>query len=373
MTPLLIDEVRPFQLHSTCQVVSGAQRSLIVDIYKGESHLIPNILANILRNSAGKTIAEIMKEYANSTEDKEILAEYIAFLYENDIILFSNKLECYTNLSLHFDTPDIITNAIVDVRNFSTYRLGNIFLKFQILNIRYIQVRFLEQVTVKNIQAILSLLSSRVEALEIILPYNEKELEELLYLFSSDVRLQAVVLYGGNSDEIMKISNNSRKVIVTTNQINSVAHCGNISKHYFSVSRDTFTESQQHNTCLNRKISIDADGYIKNCPSMAHHFGHISDTRLEDVVQNPEFTKYWYIHKDQISVCRDCEFRHICTDCRAYIEDPTDLHSKPLKCGYNPYTCEWEEWSTNPLKQKAIEAYGLQEVALSSRTDNKTK
>ncbi|NIG32274.1 grasp-with-spasm system SPASM domain peptide maturase, partial [Enterobacter sp. Ap-916] len=33
--------------------------------------------------------------------------------------------------------------------------------------------------------------------------------------------------------------------------------------------------------------------------------------------------------------------------------------SKPLKCGYNPYTGEWEEWSINPLKQKAIKYYGM--------------
>jgi hypothetical protein len=34
----------------------------------------------------------------------------------------------------------------------------------------------------------------------------------------------------------------------------------------------------------------------------------------------------------------------------------------PLKCGYNPYTCEWEEWSTNPLKQKAIGYYGMRSI-----------
>jgi hypothetical protein len=36
--------------------------------------------------------------------------------------------------------------------------------------------------------------------------------------------------------------------------------------------------------------------------------------------------------------------------------------SKPLKCGYNPYTNEWAEWSTNPLKEKAIAYYGMQDL-----------
>ncbi|WP_161094292.1 hypothetical protein [Elizabethkingia anophelis] len=33
--------------------------------------------------------------------------------------------------------------------------------------------------------------------------------------------------------------------------------------------------------------------------------------------------------------------------------------SKPLKCGYNPYTGEWEDWNKNILKQKAIKYYGM--------------
>ena len=36
--------------------------------------------------------------------------------------------------------------------------------------------------------------------------------------------------------------------------------------------------------------------------------------------------------------------------------------SKPLKCGYNPYTGEWEEWSQNPIKQKIIKYYGIDET-----------
>jgi len=95
---------------------------------------------------------------------------------------------------------------------------------------------------------------------------------------------------------------------------------------------------------------------------MAQSFGNIKDTTLQEALDHPEFKKYWNVTKDQVAVCKDCEFRYICTDCRAYIENPEDMYSKPLKCGYNPYTCEWEEWSTNPLKQKAIDYYGMREI-----------
>lgn len=53
------------------------------------------------------------------------------------------------------------------------------------------------------------------------------------------------------------------------------------------------------------------------------------------------------------------KYRYICTDCRAYIENPDDIYSKPLKCGYNPHTCQWEDWSSYPLKEMAIKHYQL--------------
>ena len=95
---------------------------------------------------------------------------------------------------------------------------------------------------------------------------------------------------------------------------------------------------------------------------MSQSFGNIKDTTLEEALNHPDFKKYWNIKKDDITKCKDCEFRYICTDCRAYIEDPDDIYSAPLKCGYDPYTGEWEEWSTNPLKQKAIKFYGMEDL-----------
>jgi SPASM domain peptide maturase of grasp-with-spasm system len=131
-------------------------------------------------------------------------------------------------------------------------------------------------------------------------------------------------------------------------------YCGAISQYNFSSTLETFTESQKHNTCLNRKISIDVNGKIKNCPSMTKSYGNIKDTTLAEALEKPGFKDMWYIHKDQIEVCKDCEFRHICTDCRAFIKDPNNIYSKPAKCSYDPYTATWgkENPTNNPLHGK---------------------
>lgn len=96
------------------------------------------------------------------------------------------------------------------------------------------------------------------------------------------------------------------------------------------------------NGCLNRKISIDAQGNIKNCPSFSGEFGNITSMRLADVVKQAEFRRVWSIYKDNISVCKDCELRYACTDCRAYTVGDDPL-GKPSRCGYDPYTGVWDE------------------------------
>jgi len=138
---------------------------------------------------------------------------------------------------------------------------------------------------------------------------------------------------------------------IETRNILSNESCGYISPAVFNTNIFIYMESQNNNICLNKKIAIDREGYIKNCPSMKHSFGNISNTSLKEIIVQTEFNKYWHIAKYQIKVCKDCEFRFICHDCRAYLTDPDDLYSKPLKCGYDPYTNQWNNLNTKKYEE----------------------
>jgi SPASM domain peptide maturase of grasp-with-spasm system len=138
--------------------------------------------------------------------------------------------------------------------------------------------------------------------------------------------------------------------------------CGAIKPEFFTINLNTYTEALNHNSCLNRKISIDSRGYIKNCPSMEESFGHISVKNFKEVLFEKSFKKLWNITKDVIEDCKDCEFRYICTDCRAYLESPQNVYSKPLKCGYDPYTGIWSDWISNPIKEKAQSFYKFENI-----------
>lgn len=138
--------------------------------------------------------------------------------------------------------------------------------------------------------------------------------------------------------------------------IKDETNCGNICPQYFNTNIDLFTESMQFNTCLNRKVSVDRMGLIKNCPSMTKDFGHISINALSEAIHKDSFRTHWKIKKDDITVCKDCEFRHMCTDCRTYLFEPENILSKPLKCGYDPYTASWtqQEKESFALKRRHL-------------------
>jgi SPASM domain peptide maturase of grasp-with-spasm system len=356
-----------FRLFSCCILVKGSTRSIICDVQRGSYHFIPNDLYEILENERITPIDLIYKKYG--TENSIAIDEYFQLLLDEEYIFYCNEeeLEMFPSMNLKWDFPAVITNAILDFcdEQDSKYPIFEDIVKsLTDMGCVALQLRFFDYVNWNSIKGVLlQNTDSSIESIEVIAKYDETiTYEELLEVKKSNQRVSSFLLHSAPFFKTFEIPFKNTFFSTTTESITNSSHCGFINAEYFSTNIVLFTEAQKHNTCLNRKISIDTEGYIRNCPSMKEHYGNIKDTTLHQALEHPDFKKYWFINKDQIAVCKDCEFRYICTDCRAYIENPEDMYSKPLKCGYNPYTCEWEEWSTNPLKQKAIAHYGMKEI-----------
>ena len=258
--------------------------------------------------------------------------------------IFENKKYIHLdNCQLIFETPSIISNAFIDA--------GKVKLKnFNILINRF-EALLCEAITVvisnvdKNTNLYIKILAeSSILYIDVFFNcYISNEIIENFKRFTHD---RKTLRFFTNRADI--IIDNNKEISKFEQLINrkvnyfSAEYCGCVDKSLLIFNWMHFCESQHSNTCLNRKLCIDKDGYIKNCPSMKHHYGNISNTNIENVVNLPEFQKWWHIKKDDIDVCKDCEFRHMCTDCRAFIKDPENIYSQPAKCTYNPYICKWE-------------------------------
>ncbi|MCU0448008.1 MAG: grasp-with-spasm system SPASM domain peptide maturase [Microscillaceae bacterium] len=334
-----------FRLFANCLSVKGARRSIICDIQRQNFEFIPNGLYDILIENRGKSLSEIKAEYNN--EYDEVIDEYFNFLIDKDFAFWCEKdeLDLFPDLDLYWDEPAQITNAIIDLNEWSKLDWANIIQQLEGLGCKHLQVRAFAVYQPAFYESIFQLLENkRIISLEIITPYLlDIEEDSWLALAQKYPRLHNLILHSAPEDKFaVEDPSGMGNVLYVSQVIDSSVHCGIISPSYFSINIKTFTEAQQHNSCLNRKISIDVGGEIKNCPSMTKSYGNIQDTTLAQVLENQDFKKVWTIHKNQIEVCKDCEFRYICTDCRAYISEPENQYSKPAKCNYNPYTATWE-------------------------------
>lgn len=361
-------ETTNFIVFSDCIPVKGFSRSVICDTMNNKYLFIPNGLYDILEKYNGKTIKSIKEDFNHQYD--EIIDEYFNFLIDNRFIFFNSNPSLFPKINLQWASSSKITNTIIDIGNIH-HNYINLFYQLETLKCSYVQIRYFHEIgfnSINNVVEHLNSNKSRVNSIDFIIPYCDNFIhEDFNFLIEQNSRIHSIIIYNSPFDKRHKpLNKNMGYLVFVKRNILNEKHCGIINEEYFYSNIKLHSESQYHNTCLNRKISIDKNGNIKNCPSMPQSFGNIKDTTLEEALKHPDFKKYWNVNKDMIAVCKDCEFRHICTDCRAYTErthfdGEIDL-SKPLKCGYNPYTNEWAEWSTNPLKEKAIEYYGMQDL-----------
>ena len=353
-----------FKLIQNCIPVRGINQSLICDLHRKTYHTIPNDLYTILTNHEGKTIQEIKDSYNH--EYDTIIDEYFEFLLEKEYIFYTNTPDLFPEMNMQFHYPFEISNAIIDRNNQSKYDFYNAIDQLALLKCKFLEIRFFDTVSISEIEKLFTYLNnskSIIVSVGILLPFSISFEEHQNKLLTKFARLSYLILHGAEQGKVISSApDNKGHIIHTKDKITSEKCCGVINTSYFASNIRSFTESLQHNSCLNKKIAIDANGNIKNCPSMAQSFGNIKDTTLEEALYHKDFKKYWNISKDQITICKACEFRYICTDCRAYLTNPKDDYSKPLKCGYDPYTNVWEEWSTHPLKQKAIDFYKMRSI-----------
>ncbi|MEQ5791346.1 grasp-with-spasm system SPASM domain peptide maturase [Muricauda sp. NFXS6] len=346
-------------LYQNCLIVKGAQNNIICDLQLERYINIPDNYVEILELLSKKKLNELKEDYDKKSWENILL--FLYYLESKNYLFFSSTLDNWPKLNLSWDSPSKITNSIIDLDNSSIFfKISkSIYKELVSLGCRHIQLRIFEPITLKKLSTELNKIeSSNIFSVEVLVRYSsEMELQNLKLICQTNMKVNFVLF---NCKLNPKLETPKIK-FVQSNILNEKC-CGKVSMSLFEINLEKFTESLNKNSCLNKKLSIDVNGNIKNCPSMPRSFGNLTNTTLQEALDNPDFKKYWNITKDQITVCKDCEFRYICTDCRAYLENPKDQYSRPLKCGYDPYTNQWEEWSTNPLKQKAIEYYGMQDL-----------
>ncbi|UHO37508.1 grasp-with-spasm system SPASM domain peptide maturase [Chryseobacterium capnotolerans] len=355
-----------FNLFSTIFITKGANRILVSDLQRNTSELYPLELYDLLEELKKNSIEEILEMYDQNSKD--IVQEYLEILSEREygFITENDHDRNFPPLSYEYREANKINDLFIEIADISL--LKRLRSSVEQLEIRHMVIYSAKPLSVEefiNIDHTFTL--SVLAGIEIISPFHQEIDQIFLQEIHNETERIYNLLFYHCPQKRSRVKNEFRFSVNFVKEHIKISSCGKVDLKYFNTNLPKVLEAVNHNSCLHKKIGIDKDGHIKNCPLMQESFGNIQNTSLEEALAQPGFRKYWNITKDSIEGCKDCEFRHICTDCRAYTErshysaENLDL-SKPLKCGYNPYTNEWKEWSKNPLKQKVIHYYEIQKT-----------
>ncbi len=328
-----------FNLHANCIPVLGAKNAIICDVFRERYVQVPLEVAGLLEKD--RTISLLH-------DDPDIL-ELAKVLEQDDWGHYTDSPELFPPISLAYDYAGKISNCIIDVQDVLMYPIEKLVEQLNDLGCLGVQIRFFTPVNVSYINGVVSAFTdSDIRFIELVLQYDAVQYskEHLTRELFHHYRLKNVYFFSSPFDDVVVFNKeNSRhvvKAIYSTAPFSSERDCGSISEHNFSVNLQHFTEAKNFNSCLNCKLSVDKNGDIGNCPSMKQRFGSINTVGLRDAISHPSFWVNPGIKKDDVSVCKDCEYRYICVDCRAYTQNEHDPYAKPAKCSYNPYEGEWE-------------------------------
>lgn len=329
-------------LFANCFPVKGHQRSTICDTGRFRYDFIPNTLYDLLIRYNKTDLKEVVAKL--SASDLEVFQSYIDFLVEKEYVFFTDEPEMFPDIDLSWERSAMITNCVIDYITSSDHDFPKIINELSDLGCEALEIRSFEYLGLTIVNEWVSILEDcSLRSVNLLLKYGEGYNAEFFKaLLKKNQRIISVVIHSA-PHELLMTENDGSNLFFINNKIESEAHCGAISKFNFSSNISMFLESKNYNNCLNKKIAIDKFGNIRNCPSMPESFGHHHNVELKSVAELDGFKKLWPLSKDHISICSDCEFRYVCTDCRAYTQDASVNNAKPIKCTYDPYHAKWVE------------------------------
>lgn len=334
-----------FVLSSSCIMTKGYRRTLIQDFVRNYADFISNEYYELCILLDRHKIFEIMEKVDEKSHAH--FSEFVDFMLEKEYAFLTEDVSLFPPISTKLnDPPQQITDAIIEIdeKHTDLNIVKNFLGELNSVRCRDLQIRIFSFSGFSSLKKIAELIQYyELNYVEIHIDNSSAvAYEECCNILFEYAQISNIFLYDapksfakdyyerGEGNVDIQLGS----VIYIEDKLDS-SKCGIVNK-YCQVygNRRFFLMSKDYNSCLFKKVSLDRNGMVKNCPSLPETYD--LSLGLSNIVESQNFRKYWKIKKDEIDVCKDCEFRYNCLDCRAHTMNG-NIHSKPASCKYNPY------------------------------------
>lgn len=307
----------------------GFNRTLVYDSLQSTIKFIPNNFYDILKS----------KKFIINRKD--IDSEYFDFLIENKYIFSEKKKTLKKFLPLNEDIS-INYNIGVCVIELSDCTGDNLYklIEDENCNTRINQFNFIfgNFTTEKSIISFIEFINNyEVDLIELTFIDDFKLVD---YLFSNLKEINRMFVINNFLDSNIILNDNDN---FHTNRMHSYTDIKSL-KIYTSIF--SYFESKKYNIYFYNKLFINRNSEIKNSNNTSYIFGTLNDVNeinIDKILNDKEFTKYWYSKKDDTLICKDCEFRNLCSDNRVPYLNSKNTWTHLQECEYNPYISKWND------------------------------
>jgi len=300
-----------FKLFASCFLVKGDAESLIYDTERGAFYPIPDEVAHLLEQTENKDVATVKATMPEA--EKGLMDDFLQQFVEAELGFFTQTPECFPAIDLEWDYPAIISNAILEFDVDISYEVKHVIEELDELGCQAMQWRILYPMSATLLEDYIRCLEKkRVRQVEILLPFELTYQQPVLQsLVDTYARISRIVLYAAPSDSVdpgVSVGIYHRKKDIRKDPV-EIIHTDR-----FYANLEIFSEAQQHNVGLNRKVCIDRTGTIRNYLNHATTFGNVREQRIRPMVCTDAFRGKWFVSNGMIEGCKTCAYRYACVN-----------------------------------------------------------
>jgi hypothetical protein len=319
--------MKKWKIHQNIFFTKGFNRTLVFDSLLSSIKFIPNDLYDIL----------LSKKFILTEGDVEL--EYFQFLKDNNYIFSDTvkNLERFTELSndfsINFDFG-ICVIELSDITGQNIYKL--IENDDEYTRINQFNFIFGDYTTENSILKFVDYIDNyEVDLIELTIIDDFEHVDFLFTLLNNKNRMFVINNFLKKEIDLSNSEHTNRSI--SSLDIKSLKIYPNLYSYF---------ESKKFNIYFYNKIYINQNSEIKNSNNSDYVFEKlekIEKINTIKILQDKEFTRYWYSIKEETLVCKDCEFRNLCSDNRIpkLNEDNKWYHEN--ECEYNPYISKWND------------------------------
>lgn len=290
------------KLFSTVLLVKGQSRSSIYNFSAPYLYPIPHILSSILEESKKYPYDYLIQKYCKDKKDFDAFSKYISFLETKKLVFWTKEPHLFSEIDICYNDSSTISSSVIEY-NFCNYDLRDVLMQLEQLFCKHIEIRLnnLSKCKISQFKkTIFSILEMGFKSIDFVFNYEDSNhLQYITDLIPQFKNINRIIIL---NSPIRKVINNKVFYISqTTSKKGSFKHV---------LDLKYFCESHFHNPYFNKKVCVDANGYIKNYILQKKEFGNVFDSKLEPAVLSTEFTKLWNVSHDQIINIKDNEYRY---------------------------------------------------------------